>query len=141
LLAVGRLLLLRLKDMLSVVHELTHRRVCLRRDHDEVQLGLRGNLSRLLQGNDTLLGTVLEDETHLFGVDLVVDEFALGLAALLLNSQFSITVETSRRPSRAASRCRRIRKPSTDITPRSFPARSRTATLPASTSLSPHTSI
>jgi hypothetical protein len=58
---------------LPVVHDLADRRICERRDLDEVEPVPLGLKERLLPRNDPDLGTIRTDQSYFRGANTVVD--------------------------------------------------------------------
>ena len=74
LLLAGLLLLdVALVLVLAVVHDPAHRRICLRRDLDEIQIELPGLTQRLAGLDDPDLLSVMAHQANLGCPDLVVD--------------------------------------------------------------------
>jgi hypothetical protein len=65
-------LLLLLEFELAIIQDLGHRRHCVGRDFDQIEIGLLGHCEGLTGGNDPNILSIGSDEAHLARVDTVV---------------------------------------------------------------------
>lgn len=90
LLAVGRTLLLEFEDVLAIVHDLADNRVGFGRNQHEIQPCCPRNFQGLLNGDNTLLSAVLENQTNVLRVDLVIYRRTFApVVVAFVNSRYS----------------------------------------------------